>query len=172
MHDTAEIVGAPGRGHTPCSILNNTELLSSGNEELDSTSTLHPSTQGFAEAPLRPVESSHSSSQSQFAGMPFFGQAVSSQHVSPRVADIIAASWRDSTKKQYKVNLEKWQTYCGGRGINPISASRAKGLDFLAELDETGRGYSVINTAGSALSTVIGLQGSIRFGVIIWCRDS
>ena len=43
--NTAEVVGGPGRGHSHCSVLDNTELVSSGNEELDSTSTLHPSTQ-------------------------------------------------------------------------------------------------------------------------------
>ena len=129
-------------------------------KSLMATPTLHPSTQGFAEALLRPTESPHTLPRSPFAGMSCFGQAVSSQHVSPRVADIIAASWRDSTKKQYQTYLEKWQTYCGGRGINPISASIAEGLDFLEELHETGVGYSAMNTARSALSTVIELRGS------------
>ena len=62
---------------------------------------------------------------------------------------LILQSWRKGTKQQYK-----WEQYCSQRKINPFSATIEHGFNFLAELYQTGIGYSALNTARCALSSV------------------
>jgi len=54
--------------------------------------------------------------------------------------------------------------YCRKWKINPISIPVASGLNFLAELYNKGLSYSALNTARSALTSVIVLQGDQSFG--------
>jgi integrase len=65
------------------------------------------------------------------------------------------ASWRSGTQRQYGVYIRKWKKFCSQRKVNYLRASVGLGLDFLAELFEGGLSYSTINTARSALSTVV-----------------
>ena len=54
--------------------------------------------------------------------------------------------------------------YCSKRKIDPISPPVASGIYFLAELYHKGLSYSALNTARSALASVIVLQGNQSFG--------
>ena len=54
--------------------------------------------------------------------------------------------------------------FCTSRNINKFNASIENGIDFLASLYEKGLGYSAINTARSALSSVLDLPGGNTFG--------
>lgn len=74
------------------------------------------------------------------------------------------ASWRASTAKQYQIHLSRWEMFCKSRNINKFNASIENGIDFLASLYEKGLGYSAINTARSALSSVLDLPGGNTFG--------
>lgn len=73
-------------------------------------------------------------------------------------------SWRTGTQKQYQTYHQRWQEFCRSRGINPLSASIENGLEFLYQQYENGLSYSGINTARSALSTVIFLPDGGSFG--------
>lgn len=54
--------------------------------------------------------------------------------------------------------------FCSSRDINPISASLEDGLEFLHNQYENGLSYSAINTARSALSTIILFPDGGSFG--------
>ena len=54
--------------------------------------------------------------------------------------------------------------FCSSRSINPNSASLGDGLEFLHDQYENGLSYSAINTARSALSTIIFLPDGSSFG--------
>ena len=54
--------------------------------------------------------------------------------------------------------------YCRKWETNLISPPVASGLNFLAELYHKGLSYSALNTARSALASVIALQGNLSFG--------
>ncbi|XP_044179688.1 uncharacterized protein LOC122961167 [Acropora millepora] len=61
------------------------------------------------------------------------------------------------------------RTWIGGqssdsRGLNPISATVTQGINFLAELMSHNIGYSGINTARSALSSVLTVHDCSTFG--------
>ena len=74
------------------------------------------------------------------------------------------ASWRTGTTKQYEVYLKRWEQFCQSQGINRFDASVENGIDFLATLFTSGLGYSAINTARSALSSVLILPNNRTFG--------
>ena len=75
--------------------------------------------------------------------------------------DILTASWRPSTKKQYQVYIRRWTEYCDIRGLNFTSNSVENVVEFLSELFHAKQlSYSAINIARSALSTFLTLEGS------------
>ena len=73
-------------------------------------------------------------------------------------------SWRSGTRKQYATYLQKWKRYCSSRGVDPICPSVEDGINFLAELYNSGIGYSAINTARSAVSSIVTLPNNSSFG--------
>ena len=68
------------------------------------------------------------------------------------------------TKKQYATYLQKRRCYCRSRGIDSICPSVEDGINFLAKLYDSGIGYSDINTARSAVSSIVALPNSTSFG--------
>ncbi|CAB4017117.1 Transposon Tf2-6 poly [Paramuricea clavata] len=75
--------------------------------------------------------------------------------ISATAKDVIMASWRESTKKQYRTYLTRWEQFCAERNINWSNATVEQGIDFLANLFEQKLSYSAINTARSALSVIL-----------------
>lgn len=73
-------------------------------------------------------------------------------------------SWRSGTTTQYQTYHKKWESFCCQRHINPLQATLQDGINSLGDLFATGVGYSCINTARSALSSIIVLPGSVHFG--------
>ena len=73
-------------------------------------------------------------------------------------------SWRTSTRVQYRSYIKKWTEYCCKWKIDPVSPPIASGVNFLAELYNQGLSYSALNTARSALFSIISLQGNLSFG--------
>lgn len=73
-------------------------------------------------------------------------------------------SWAQNSKKQYGTHLKKWQTFCQSKGHDPHFPSIQAGSDFLVKLYNEGLGYSSINTARSALSTVVHQIDGFDFG--------
>ena len=70
--------------------------------------------------------------------------------------------WKTSaTRLTY---LQKWRRYCSSRSIDPICPSVEDGINFLAELYDSGIGYSAVNTAKSALSSIVTLPDNSSFG--------
>ena len=74
---------------------------------------------------------------------------------------------RDGSNRLYNSYLSKWRTFCETEEINPLFPSLPKALDFLQLLlgdSQANRGYSAIAMARSALSSVIILDGGLKFG--------
>ena len=75
------------------------------------------------------------------------------------IINIISASWRKSTKKQYSVYIKKWRRFCEKKKVNHMYSDVNDVLEFLSELYHTEKaGYSVINQARSALSSFLTLS--------------
>jgi len=96
--------------------------------------------------------------------MPLIRKKLNNKKLSTVAKDIIMASWRSGTGKQYHSYLGRWEKFCAQKAIPEEDASVEHGIDFLASLYEEGLGYSSINTARSALSSVLTLPGNVTFG--------
>ena len=48
--------------------------------------------------------------------------------ISATAKDVIIASWREGTKKQYSTYLDKWKRFCAKRNINWLNATVEPGL--------------------------------------------
>lgn len=79
--------------------------------------------------------------------------------------DLILHSWKPNTCKQYEIHLKKWDNYCSRINVSPQFTSITDGLNFLSECYDNGYSYSALNTARSALSTVIMLPSTNTFGL-------
>ena len=77
------------------------------------------------------------------------------ENLSEDITDIIMSSWRASTKKQYSTYIERWLDFCGQRKIACNSPTLNQALLFLKMLFTERLSYSTINTARSALSTIV-----------------
>ena len=77
---------------------------------------------------------------------------------------VMEQSWRPGTIKQYVIYLQKWKRFCSSRGVDPICSSVEDGINFLAELYDSGIGYSAINTARSAVSSIVKSPNNSSFG--------
>ena len=98
------------------------------------------------------------------ACLPLIRTHLNNKEISTTAKDIIMASWRASTAKQYQIHLSRWEMFCKSRNINTSDASNENGIDFLASLYEKGLGHNAINTVRSALSSVLDLPGGNTFG--------
>ena len=77
---------------------------------------------------------------------------------------VMEQSWRPGTIKQYAIYLQKWKRFCSSRGVDPICPCLEGGINFLAELYDSGIGYSAINTARSAVSSIVTSPNNSSFG--------
>lgn len=96
--------------------------------------------------------------------MPLVREQLQRIGLSTDTIDILLASWRTSTGKQYTTYLSRWVTYCKNKKLDVTHATINDGLDFLTLLYKQGVGYSAINTARSALSSVITPADKTTFG--------
>lgn len=65
-------------------------------------------------------------------------------------------SWRDNTRQQYRVHINSWLEFCAhDSSLNPYMVHSDTGINFLATLYARGLGYSSINTARAALSSIV-----------------
>ena len=82
-----------------------------------------------------------------------------SKNILGHSAEIILASWRSGTQKQYETYINKWLNYCCERELDSLHPSVADVIQFLTTLFEKNLSYSSLNTARSALSTIITVDG-------------
>lgn len=96
--------------------------------------------------------------------MPSIGKKLAGLGLHQDTISVILASWRTSTSKQYNSYLLKWQKFCDENNISSENAGVKDGLAFLTYLHKQNLGYSAINTARSALSSILTIQDHRTFG--------
>ncbi|CAH3188608.1 unnamed protein product, partial [Porites lobata] len=149
--------------NTHCSSLANTAVVPSPatipvRSTLDSASTPGPS-----ETPLT-QSTPPTAQETPPNGMSCVRGAFSRYNFSEEVTDVLMASWRSGTQKQYQTYLNKWMAFCGERRIAYYSPPLNEALQFLVRLFNQGLSYSALNTARSALSAIIITEGGESFG--------
>ena len=117
-----------------------------------------------AEIALQPRSHSSPAFKVSTPGLSLVRESLCEKGLREKTLEIIMASWRDSTQKQYAGYLQKWQRFCSGQKVDTLLPPVEEVLHFLTELLEANCGYSALNTARSALSTFIVLPGNISVG--------
>ena len=69
--------------------------------------------------------------------------------------DLVLDAWRKSTKKTYSTYLRKWITFCLSKGLKVLHPTIQIVCTFLRQLADGGLGYGAMNTARSALATIL-----------------
>ena len=107
---------------------------------------------------LQSSEHSRNKTKGQIDVLPYYTDlTIHNPNLSSSVKKVIQSSWSKNTSKQYKTYLEKWEQYVSKHQIKSIEIHHV--LEFLNELFQEGLGYSAINTARSALSTIVYCNG-------------
>ena len=70
--------------------------------------------------------------------MPLVRKSLEGRGLSNSATSLILQSWGKGTKQQYKAFITEWEQNCSQRKINPFSATIEHGINFLAELYQTG----------------------------------
>ena len=125
---------------------------------LDSAPTTRPSTTPLSQWPASTPQESSSD------GMSCVRRSLSRYNFPEEVTDILMASWRTGTKKQYATYVKKWMAFCRESEINYYTPPLNDPLQFLSGLFRQGLSYSTLNTARSALSTIVTIDGGRSFG--------
>ena len=89
--------------------------------------------------------------------------SLKDRNISVKATNILLASWRKGTQKQYITYIKKWFTLCREKQSDSVQANISSILEYLTELYESGCGYSVINTACCALSAI----GTVKEGFAV-----
>ena len=94
--------------------------------------------------------------------MPCVRQKLEDKGVTGEPLQIILTSWREGTQKQYRTYITAWISFCTENGTNVLQPSLQDHfqdiLDFLTAQSKR-LGYSAVNTARSALSSFITIDG-------------
>ena len=69
------------------------------------------------------------------------------------------------TTKRYDNYIGKWKVFCHERRIDRISPSLDQLTEFLTKIFESGVRYSPVDTARSALSSVLIMDNGISFDI-------
>ena len=134
--------------------------MASGNKNADAV-THHPPTNTINNIPSQqPIGETSSSRETSANHVSLIREQFENRGFSTTATEILESTWRAGTRKQYEGYLGRWRQYCGQRNINPFSPTVEEGINFLAELFEKGLGYSALNTARSALSSIITLSSN------------
>ena len=88
----------------------------------------------------------------------YLREAFKARGFQAKTCELLCASWREGTQKQYDVYIKKWQQFCVERQANPLHSTLEVILEFLTDLYDKGFSYSAINSARSALSSYVYLD--------------
>lgn len=87
-------------------------------------------------------------------GVPSVREHLRARGVSEDGANIILASWKPGTEKQYRPHLKRWAQFCVRGNVSACNPTVADIINFLSETFNRNVGYETLNTARSALSSL------------------
>ena len=96
--------------------------------------------------------------------MSVVGRKLDATQLSTPTKNIILASYREGTVKQYRSYLSRWEKFCENNNLDIFQPGLENAIEFLTEVFNSGVGYSAVNTARSALSSIIILPDGQTFG--------
>ena len=96
--------------------------------------------------------------------MSLISRKITTSELSCSAKHILLSSWRPGAQKQYNSYLDRWKTYCSQNSIQVFNPTIEQCIEFLTSLFDSGLGFTAINTARSALSSIITLSNGLSIG--------
>ena len=87
-----------------------------------------------------------------------------SSTLSKAAVEIISASWRQGTEKRCNGHIKQFVDFCHKWQADPLCATTETDIEFLTKYFNTGVSYSAVNSARSALFSLIKPFHDIPFG--------
>ena len=142
-----------GEGNRHSATVADTDVVSWTIEYLD-RSTTHPAKKqkGNNNATHRP--GTPTVEENDDGGLPCVGASFRNRGLSQKATSILIASWRHSTKNEYRSYISKWLSFCKKWKICEVSPTVNNIIEFLTDLYGKGHSYSSINVARSSLSSL------------------
>ena len=148
-----EVQNGKGQGLDYSSTLADTTMDGNAPKDASQGPSGHKEQEGCARASVNnrrtPDDANH-----QFEGLSVVRTHLGACGVSSEGTDIILASWKSTTKRQYNTHIKGWTQFCHREHINPLAPSVANIVNFLSHNFHRGVGYDSINTARGALSAL------------------
>ncbi|KAH3827284.1 hypothetical protein DPMN_129215 [Dreissena polymorpha] len=123
MHCTSSAESQTGRGRyfTGGTFLDNTEFLYQHPGDVDSRSLY---SEGWSEhiENTTNTEDSSINQQTTSDGMSHIRKSYEKRNLSSQSINIIMASWRKTTQKQYSMYINRWVYFCNKRKIDPFQS--------------------------------------------------
>ena len=146
--------GGRGRDHN-CSSLAHPTLISKADESFDQHSQTVTSDKRDTVSSKQAQSTTSHGGQTETNCMQVIGESLTKQGISAEATKIILKSWRKGTSKQYQSYYKKWLDFCDREQISTVHPSLAQVIEFLLTLFNNGLSYSNLNTARSALSSIL-----------------
>lgn len=109
----------PGRRSSGGSLLANSSLVSTVTTTSDQSA--HPTSSGEDSPAAESISLSSPSSQKATAhGSDVIRKGIQEQRIFGKTCDIICASWRVTTPKQYSTYITRWKLFCAEWKYNPF----------------------------------------------------
>ncbi|WAQ94141.1 hypothetical protein MAR_006612 [Mya arenaria] len=159
----SESEAGQSRGLAGGTFLDNTEFFHQYSGNVDSRSIHSESGPGHIEITTN-IESASFSQQTTSNAMSYIRRSYEKRNLSEKSINIIMASWRKTTQKQYSTNINRWIHFCREREIDPLQTPIEYCIEFLTELYDLGLSYATLNTARSALSSLCKKQDGYNVG--------
>ncbi|XP_031555133.1 uncharacterized protein LOC116292034 [Actinia tenebrosa] len=137
--------------NTDCSIMANSDMVPNTTTAVISTTVDLRSENGPTATPVTQRTTS-TVSETMPDGMSLIREHYGNLGIPANVTEVLLASWRPSTQKQYNTYLRRWMAFCNH------SPTVNDTLKSLMKLYQEGVSYSTLNTARSALSTVVNIK--------------
>ena len=135
------------------SLLGSSTVVSNGSHNVNRLSEV-PSTSTQSFGGNSKCRSSKHSNTTGSDRMAYFRGFLSDSGISKEVEDLLSASWRKGTHKNYDSAWRKWEEWCISKHVSPISASLNDVLSFLTAQFHAGHGYRSLNVYRSAISSI------------------
>ena len=152
-----------GRRDFDCTNMANTSLVAPDVEIVDKTPSCSSTTEKTAEA-TQHDQNTPASCKTCADGLLHIRRSYETRGILESACNLLMASWRPGTQKQYQVYIQKWSNFCAQRKIDHNQPTVEQALEFFTYLYEQGLTYSAISTAWSALSSYIILEDGTSLG--------
>ncbi|CAC5377945.1 unnamed protein product [Mytilus coruscus] len=131
------------------------EILVSRNSPVINSASYQTTTLGEFVDSTQSQDMPSESSNVEFSRMAPIDRNFKAGGFSESARNLLNASWRKGTQRDYIAKFEKYSSWCTGKQIDPYSATLSQIADFLAPLFESGLQYRTISGYRSMLSAVL-----------------